>query len=120
MMTTVITPIAKPLPTRGCNTIGTMPTGISWKSIAIINGRPIVRPSAKLRTEPVECIISSDAASCVPIKKSSITPITGLGIFVSHHTTSGQKAHKKRSTVAGIRAWREAQPVEATTPGLIE
>ena len=80
----------------------------------------MVMPSAKLRTEDVECSISKPAASCVPIKNRSITPITGLGILVSTHITSGESAHRLSKSVAGTKAQREAQPVEAMTPGLIE
>ena len=101
---TVITPIAKPFPTRGCITSGAIPLGISWKSMATMIGRPSVRASANVVAERVECIISKDAASCVPIKKSRITPITGDGIAVSTQITSGKRAHATNISVAGIRA----------------
>ena len=87
MRITIITPMAKPLPKRGSIICGKMPRGISWKSIAIIIGSPMVSPSLNERTDCVECSISSDAASCVPMRNSSITPITGLGIAVSAHIT---------------------------------
>ena len=117
---TIITPIAKPFPTSGSMTEGTIPRGIIWKRSATIIGRPMVRPSAKLWTDFVLWVISKPAANCVPIKKRSITPITGFGMLVRTNITSGKSAHTTNSSVAGSSAQREAQPVEAITPGLIE
>ena len=51
---TVITPMAKPLPTKGCITSGAIPLGISWKSIATMMGRPSVRASANVVAERVD------------------------------------------------------------------
>lgn len=104
MMMTVITPIAKPLPISGSMIWGAKPRGISWKSMAIISGRPMVSPSPNERTDCVECSISNDAASCVPIKKRSITPITGLGMAVSAQIMRSDSEQSMSSSVAGIRA----------------
>ena len=101
---TTMTPIAKPLPTNGWITAGATPLGISWKSKATMMGRPRVRASANVVAERDDCIISKDAASCVPIKNSNITPITGEGIAVSTQMTSGKRAHATNNSVAGMRA----------------
>jgi hypothetical protein len=71
-----MTPIAKPLPTKGSITEGTIPRGISWKSIASIIGRLMVNAAEKEPIDFVECAISKPADSCVHIRKRRITPIT--------------------------------------------
>ena len=104
MSSVVITPIAKPLQISGSMTEGTMPRGMSWQSIATIRGRPTLSASPNEAIARVECIISNDAASCVPIKKSRITPITVLGMAVSSAIRSGESAHTMSSSVDGISA----------------
>ena len=104
MSSAMITPIAKPLQISGSMIEGTMPRGISWQSIATIRGRPTLSASPNELIARVECIISNDAASCVPIKKRSITPITVFGIAVSIAISSGDSAQTISSNVDGISA----------------
>ena len=104
MSNAVITPIAKPLQISGSMIEGTMPRGMSWQSIATIRGRPTLSASPNELIARVECIISNDAASCVPIKKRRITPITVLGMAVSSAIISGDSAQTISNSVEGISA----------------
>ena len=101
---TVITPITKPLPMMGRMMAGTTCMGIYENRSDIISGSPTIRQSSNVSAERDDTAIWSAAASCVPIRYRSMTPMTVLGMADKRAMSEGTNAHTIRPIPAGSRA----------------